>query len=236
MIPTRFRFEPAHAMGSTSRHLQKNYNRRALIVFLLLMALTSCHTSRHVVTHVDEKSDNRSVHQEQAMSSRLDSLFLRFSASADSITVLLYGNPAPDVSASASLCGATSTSTCGEAGASLHVPAPDALQGSAPSATSCASECTPSIGRPPTARVTIHSPRISKEERCGSNTIVQTNMADSTRSNTEAHTNTDDSKESIGVAEPPKLTWVFIVLGLGITLLLVGAIFGYLWLHKKGVI
>jgi hypothetical protein len=85
-------------------------------------------------------------------------------------------------------------------------------------------------------RITIHQPRIDKEERHGSNVLSQTNVADSTRSNSQSHTSTNDSKEVIGGAEPPDLTAVFIVLGLGITLLLIGAVFGYLWLHKKHII
>ena len=52
----------------------------------------------------------------------------------------------------------------------------------------------------------------------------------------QTHTSTNDSKEVIGGAEPPNLTAVFIVLGLGITLLIIGAILGYLWLHKKHII
>ena len=76
----------------------------------------------------------------------------------------------------------------------------------------------------------------AKEERHGSNVLSQTNVADSTRSNSQSHTSTNDSKEVIGGAEPPDLTAVFIVLGLGITLLLIGAVFGYLWLHKKHII
>ena len=85
-------------------------------------------------------------------------------------------------------------------------------------------------------RITIHQPRINKEERSGSNVLQQTNVADSTRSNSQTHTSTNDSKEVIGGAEPPNLTAVFIVLGLGITLLIIGAILGYLWLHKKHII
>ena len=85
-------------------------------------------------------------------------------------------------------------------------------------------------------RITIHQPRIDKEERHGSNVLSQTNVADSTRSNSQSHTSTNNSKEVIGGAEPPALTAVFIVLGLGITLLLIGAVFGYLWLHKKHII
>lgn len=85
-------------------------------------------------------------------------------------------------------------------------------------------------------RITIHQPRINKEERSGSNVLQQTNVADSTRSNSQTHTSTNDSKEVIGGAEPPNLTAVFIVLGLGIMLLLIGAVFGYLWLHKKHII
>ena len=50
--------------------------------------------------------------------------------------------------------------------------------------------------------------------------LQQTNVADSTRSNSQTHTSTNDSKEVIGGAEPPNLTAVFIVLGLGITLLI----------------
>ena len=76
-------------------------------------------------------------------------------------------------------------------------------------------------------RITIHQPRINKEERSGSNVLQQTNVADSTRNNSQTHTSTNDSKESIGGAEPPNLTAVFIVLGLGITLLIIGAILGY---------
>ena len=194
-------------------------------VFLITL-LTGCHVNRHVVTHVDEASVTQTGHREQLASSRLDSLFSQLTASADSITIVLYDN----AMAYTSPCSMTSTSTC-SATSALHVPAPDTLQGSAPATFL-------SVGdHPPVkARITIHSPRVNKEVRSGSSTCVETNVADSTRSNTESHTSTDDSKETIGGAEPPKLTWVFIVLGLGITLLLIGAIFGYLWLHKKGLL
>ena len=213
-------------------------------VFLvsLALALTGCHTARHVVTHVDEASVTQTGHREQRASSRLDSLFSQFSASADSITIVLYDHAFPSTVpsgfASATGCGVTSTSTC-SATSALHVPAPDTLQSSAPA--SLPGTALGTFGglvnhHPAKARITIHSPRVNKEVRSGSSSCVQTNVADSTRSNTEAHTSTDDSKEIIGGAEPPKLTWVFIVLGLGITLLLWGAVFGYLWLRRRGLI
>lgn len=210
-------------------------------VFLITL-LTGCHTSRHVVTNVDSTSVSQTGHREQLASSRLDSLFSQLTASADSITIVLYDNAFPSTVpsgfASATGCGVTSTSTC-SATSALHVPAPDTLQSSA--ASSLPGTAPGTFGgladHPPAkARITIHSPRVNKEVRSGSSTCVETNVADSTRSNTESHTSTDDSKETIGGAEPPKLTWVFIVLGLGITLLLIGAIFGYLWLHKKGLL
>ena len=170
------------------------------LILIGVILLCACHTTRHVVTDVDVSQDTQSTHQEQTTTQRLDSLISHLSASADSITIELYGDaPAP-------------------AQADSLVPAPKAK--------------TPS----PKSRITIHAPRINKEERHGSNTLQQTNVADSTRSNTQSHTSTDDSKEVIGGAEPPKLTLVFIVLGLGITLLIIGAIFGYLWLHKKHII
>ena len=212
------------------------------MVFLVSL-VTGCHMNRHVVTHVDDTSVSQTIHREQAVSSRLDSLFAQLSASADSITLVLYGNAIPSTVlssfASDTGCGVTSTSTC-NATSALHVPDSDTLQSSAP-ATLLGTASVTSVGvmgdHPPAkARITIHSPRINKEVRSGSSTNVETNVADSTRSNTESHTSTDDSKETIGGAEPPKLTWVFIVLGLGITLLLIGAVFGYMWLHKKGLL
>ncbi|MBO4689924.1 MAG: hypothetical protein J5621_03525 [Paludibacteraceae bacterium] len=146
------------------------------------------------------KQSTQSSHQEQTTTQRLDSLFSKLSASADSITIELYGD-AP-----------------AQAQADPLVSAPKAKSSS------------------PKSRITIHAPRINKEERQGSNLLQQTNVADSTRSNTQSYTSTNDSKEVIGGAEPPNLNWIFIVLGLGITLLIIGAIFGYLWLHKKHII
>ena len=211
------------------------------MVFLVSL-VTGCHMNRHVVTHVDDTGVSQTGHREQAVSSRLDSLFSQLSASADSITLVLYGNAIPSTVlssfASATGCGVTSTSTC-SATSALHVPAPDTLQSSAPASLPGTAQGTfGGMADHPLAkaRITIHSPRINKEVRSGSSTNVETNVADSTRSNTESHTSTDDSKEIIGGAEPPKLTWVFIVLGLGITLLLIGAVFGYMWLHKKGLL
>lgn len=200
--------------------------KNTVFTVFLITLLTGCHTSRHVVTNVDTRSVSQTGHREQLASSRLDSLFSQLTASADSITIVLYDN----AMAYTSPCSMTSTSTC-SATSALHVPAPDTLQGSAPATFLSVGDHPPAK-----ARITIHSPRVNKEVRSGSSTCVETNVADSTRSNTESHTSTDDSKESIGGAEPPKLTWVFIVLGLGITLLLIGAIFGYLWLHKKGLL
>ena len=173
---------------------------RPLIIACALLLL-SCHTTRHSVSESTMRQDTQTSHREQASTQRMDSLLSTLSASADSITIVLYDNaPAP-------------------AQADSLVPAlPEAKPTS------------------PKARITIHSPRINKEERQGSNSFSHTNVADSTRSNTQSHTSTDDSKEVIGGAEPPNLTWVFIVLGLGITLLIIGAVFGYLWLHKKHII
>ena len=173
---------------------------RPLILACALLLL-SCHTTRHTVSESTMRQDTQTTHSEQASTQRMDSLLSTLSASADSITIVLYDNAPAQVQA-------------------------DSLTPAQPLAK-------PSS---PKARVTIHSPRINKEERSGSNTFSQTNVADSTRSNTQSHTSTDDSKEVIGGAEPPNLTWVFIVLGLGITLLIIGAIFGYLWLHRKGII
>ena len=172
--------------------------RTLLLIGVVL--LCACHTTRHVVTDVDVSQDTQSSHQEQTTTQRLDSLISHLSASADSITIELYGDAPAQVQA-------------------------DSLV-SAPKAKPTS----------PKSRITIHAPRINKEERSGSSVLQQTNVADSTRSNTQSHTSTDDSKEVIGGAEPPKLTLVFIVLGLGITLLIIGAIFGYLWLHKKHII
>ena len=171
------------------------------LMLIGVVLLCACHTTRHVVTDVDVSQDTQSTHQEQTTTQRLDSLISHLSASADSITIELYGDaPAP-------------------AQADSLVPEKPVAKPTSPK-----------------SRITIHAPRINKEERHGSNTLQQTNVADSTRSNTQSHTSTDDSKEVIGGAEPPNLTWVFIVLGLGITLLIIGAIFGYLWLHKKHII
>ena len=216
--------------------------KNTICMMFLVSLVTGCHMNRHVVTHVDDTGVSQTGHREQAVSSRLDSVFSQLSASADSITLVLYGNAIPSTElssfASATGCGVNSTSTC-SATSALHVPAPDTLQSSAPA--SLPGTASGTFGgmadhSPAKARITIHSPRVNKEVRSGSSSCVATNVADSTRSNTESHTSTDESKESIGGAEPPKLTWVFIVLGLGITLLLIGAVFGYMWLHKKGLL
>lgn len=217
--------------------------KNTICMMFLVSLVTGCHMNRHVVTHVDDTGVSQTGHREQAVSSRLDSLFSQLSASADSISIVLYDNTSPSTVpsgfVSATGCGVTSTSTC-SATSALHVPAPDTLQSSAPaSLPGTASGAFAGVmgDHPPAkARITIHSPRVNKEVRSGSSSCVATNVADSTRSNTESHTSTDDSKETIGGAEPPKLTWVFIVLGLGITLLLIGAVFGYMWLHKKGLL
>ena len=216
--------------------------KNTICMMFLVSLVTGCHMNRHVVTHVDDTGVSQTGHREQAVSSRLDSVFSQLSASADSITLVLYGNAFPSTVpsgfVSATGCGVTSTSTC-SATSALHVPAPDTLQSSAPASLPGTAPGTfggMADHSPAKARITIHSPRIDKETRSGSSSCVATNVADSTRSNTEVHTSTDDSKEVIGGAEPPKLTWVFIVLGLGITLLLVGAVFGYMWLHKKGLL
>lgn len=177
-----------------------------LLILLGVVLLCACHTTRHTVSVVDVEQDTQSTHKEQTTTQRLDSLISTLSASADSITIDLYDN-APS-------------------------PEADSLN-----AGDSGSVVQPATAKPrPKARVTIHAPRINKEERHGSNVSSQTNVADSTRSNSQSHTSTDDSKEVIGGAEPPNLTAVFIMLGLGITLLIVGAIFGYLWLHKKHII
>ena len=216
--------------------------KNTICMMFLVSLVTGCHMNRHVVTHVDDTGVSQTGHREQAVSSRLDSLFSQLSASADSITLVLYGNAFPSTVpsgfVSATGCGVTSTSTC-SATSALHVPAPDTLQSSAPASLPGTAPGTfgGMANHPPAkASITIHSPRINKEVRSGSSSCVATNVVDSTRSNTESHTSTDDSKEVIGGAEPPKLTWVFIVLGLGITLLLIGAVFGYMWLHKKGLL
>lgn len=180
-------------------------NLRALILMACVL-LCACHTTRHTVSVVDAVQDTQSTHHEQTTTQRLDSLISTLSASADSITIELYGD-AP-------------------------APVADSLNPVAPS-----DQASPVTAKPqPKKRITIHAPRINKEERHGSDVRQQTNVADSTRSNSQSHTSTDDSKEVIGGAEPPNLTAVFIVLGLGITLLIIGAIFGYLWLHKKHII
>ena len=216
--------------------------KNTICMVFLVSLVTGCHMNRHVVTHVDDTGVSQTGHREQAVSSRLDSLFSQLSVSADSITMVLYGNAIPSTVlsgfVSATGCGVTSTSTC-SATSALHVPAPDTLQSSAPASLPGTAPGTfGGMADHPLAkaRITIHSPRINKEVRSGSSSCVATNVADSTRSNTESHTSTDDSKEVIGGAEPPKLTRVFIVLGLGITLLLIGAVFGYMWLHKKGLL
>ena len=171
------------------------------LMLLGVVLLTACHTTRHVVSESDVAQSSQSSHQEQTTTQRLDSLISHLSASADSITIEMYGD----------------------------TPMPAQADSLAPAGV---------VGKPtsPKSRITIHAPRINKEERSGSSVLQQTNVADSTRSNTQSHTSTNDSKEVIGGAEPPNLTAVFIVLGLGITLLIVGAIFGYLWLHKKHII
>lgn len=172
-----------------------------------VVLLSACHTTRHTVSEVGVVQDQQSSHQEQTTTQRLDSLFSKLSVSADSITIDLYDSAPP------------------------ALPQADSL------AANPNAQAQPLTAKPqPKKRITIHAPRINKEERHGSDVRQQTNVADSTRSNTQSHTSTDDSKEVIGGAEPPNLTAVFIVLGLGITLLIIGAIFGYLWLHKKHII
>ena len=172
------------------------------LMLIGVVLLCACHTTRHTVSDTTVSQDTQSTHQEQTTTQRLDSLISHLSASADSITIELYGD-APAAPAQA-----------------------DSLAPEQPKAKPTS----------PKSRITIHAPRINKEERHGSNVLQQTNMADSTRSNSQSHTSTDDSKEVIGGAEPPNLTAVFIVLGLGIVLLIIGAVFGYLWLHKKHII
>ena len=232
--------------------------KNTIFMVFLVSLLSGCHTSRHVVAHVDEASVGHSGHQEQTVSSRLDSLFSQLTASADSITMVLYGNAIPCTvlssfastlpfdSVSAASCSSASASTYGST-SELYVPASATLQDSAstssmgnvPSSllgTAAGTDLGHAHYPPAKARITIHSPRVNKEIRSGSSSCVATHVADSTRSNTESHTSTDDSKESIGGAEPPNFTWVFIVLGLGITLLVIGAVFGYMLLHKKGLL
>jgi len=222
MMLSKLHSRAAHAIGLQHRHYRAT---SGLMMLVLAMALAGCHTTRHVVTKVDEKSDSHSVHQEQAALQRFDSLFSRLSVSADSITILLYDN----AGAYATPCGSTSPASYGVADATLCASGSDSLQGFASGIP---------LGKTSSVkgRITIHSPRISKEERAGSATSAHSMAADSTRSNTEAHTSTDSSKEVTGGAEPPKLTWVFIVLGLGITLLIIGAVFVWLWLRKKGIV
>ena len=179
-----------------------------LLMFMGAMLLCACHTTRNLTSDVTEQQNSQSTHHEQATTNRLDSLISNLSASADSICIELYGDS--------------------------PVSAPAQADSLAPEQRA---QVQPVTAKPaPKARITIHSPRINKEEKQGSKCFSQTNVADSTRSNSQSHTSTNDSKEVIGGAEPPNLTWVFIVLGLGITLLIIGAIFGYLWLHKKHII
>ena len=169
-----------------------------------VVLLSACHTTRHTVSEVGVVQDQQSSHQEQTTTQRLDSLFSKLSVSADSITIDLYDSAPP------------------------ALPQADSL------AANPNAQAQPVTAKPARkGRITIHQPRINKEERSGSNVLQQTNVADSTRSNSQTHTSTNDSK---GGAEPPNLTAVFIVLGLGIMLLLIGAVFGYLWLHKKHII
>ena len=172
-----------------------------------VVLLSACHTTRHTVSEVGVVQDQQSSHQEQTTTQRLDSLFSKLSVSADSITIDLYDSAPP------------------------ALPQADSL------AANPNAQAQPVTTKPARkGRITIHQPRINKEERSGSNVLQQTNVADSTRSNSQTHTSTNDSKEVIGGAEPPNLAAVFIVLGLGIMLLLIGAVFGYLWLHKKHII
>ena len=172
-----------------------------------VVLLSACHTTRHTVSEVGVVQDQQSSHQEQTTTQRLDSLFSKLSVSADSITIDLYDS------------------------------APTALPQADSLAANPNAQAQPMTAKPTRkGRITIHQPRINKEERSGSNVLQQTNVADSTRSNSQTHTSTNDSKESIGGADPPNLAAVFIVLGLGITLLIIGAILGYLWLHKKHII
>ena len=179
-----------------------------LLIFACAVVLCACHTTRHTVSEVGVAQNLESTHHEQATTNRLDSLISNLSASADSICIELYGDS--------------------------PVSAPAQADSLAPEQRA---QVQPATAKPaPKARITIHSPRINKEEKQGSKCFSQTNVADSTRSNSQSHTSTNDSKEVIGGAEPPNLTAVLIVLGLGITLLLIGAVFGYLWLHKKHII
>ena len=148
--------------------------KNTICMVFLVSLVTGCHMNRHVVTHVDDTGVSQTGHREQAVSSRLDSLFSQFSASADSITMVLYGNAIPSTVlssfASATGCGVTSTSTC-SATSALHVPAPDTLQSSAPASLPGTAPGTFGglVDHPPAkARITIHSPRVNKEVRGGS--------------------------------------------------------------------
>ena len=70
-------------------------NLRALILMACVL-LCACHTTRHTVSVVDAEQDTQSTHHEQTTTQRLDSLISTLSASADSITIELYGDaPAP---------------------------------------------------------------------------------------------------------------------------------------------
>ena len=61
-----------------------------------VVLLCACHTTRHVVSEQTVSQDTQSTHQEQTTTQRLDSLISHLSASADSITIELYGDtPVP---------------------------------------------------------------------------------------------------------------------------------------------
>ena len=66
--------------------------KNTICMVFLVSLVTGCHMNRHVVTHVDDTGVSQTGHREQAVSSRLDSLFSQLSVSADSITMVLYGN------------------------------------------------------------------------------------------------------------------------------------------------
>lgn len=84
----------------------------------------------------------------------------------------------------------------------------------------------------PTIRITAHNPRVNSEARQTSAVDCSVQRSDTAISHTCTNTNINDTKEVVAIAEPPNLTWLFIVLAV----LLIAAVVLLLWLHKKHII
>ena len=106
------------------------------LMLIGVVLLSACHTTRHTVSEVGVVQDEQSSHQEQTTTQRLDSLFSKLSVSADSITIDLYDSAPP------------------------ALPQADSL------AANPNAQAQPATAKPARkGRITIHQPRINKEER-----------------------------------------------------------------------